>query len=106
MQNRPLIYFTKKEIEKQKKALKNQDFLINYLQASSIEAVPLILDSLIQLQKVSINLKKFISVIKTIGVFGNLMDKDVHNMKLIKAKWMNADNELATKTAGEIYLMR
>lgn len=34
------------------------------------------------------------------------MDKDVHNMKLIKAKWMNADNELATKTAGEIYLMR
>lgn len=45
MQNRPLIYFTKKEIEKQKKALKNQDFLINYLQASSIAAVPLILDS-------------------------------------------------------------
>ena len=48
------------------KALKNQDFLMNYLQASSIEAVPLILDSLIQLQKVSINLKRFINVIKLI----------------------------------------
>lgn len=56
----------------------------------------------IKLQSIDKYLECIDELNKTIGMFGNLMDKDVHNMKLIKAKWMNADNELATKTAGEI----
>ena len=37
---------------------------------------------------------------KTIELFGKLLDQDT--MKLIKAKWMNLDSDVATKTLGEI----
>jgi len=39
---------------------------------------------------------------KLIELFGSLMDQDTESMKLIKAKWMNLDSEVATKTLGEI----
>lgn len=39
---------------------------------------------------------------KTIELFGKLLDQDTESMKRIKAKWMNADSEIATKTLGEI----
>ena len=39
---------------------------------------------------------------KTIELFGNLLDQDTESMKLIKAKWMNLDSDVATKTLGEI----
>lgn len=39
---------------------------------------------------------------KTIELFGKLLDKDTESMKLIKAKWMNLDSDVATKTLGEI----
>jgi len=38
---------------------------------------------------------------KTIELFGKLLDQDTE-MKLIKAKWMNLDSDVATKTLGEI----
>ena len=39
---------------------------------------------------------------KTIELFGKLLDRDTDSMKLIKAKWMNLDSDVATKTLGEI----
>lgn len=39
---------------------------------------------------------------KTLQLFGKLLDQDVESMKLIKARWMNADSEMATKSLGEI----
>lgn len=39
---------------------------------------------------------------KTIELFGKLLDQDTDSMKLIKAKWMNLDSDVATKTLGEI----
>ena len=39
---------------------------------------------------------------KIIELFGKLLDQDTESMKLIKAKWMNLDSEVATKTLGEI----
>lgn len=39
---------------------------------------------------------------ETIKLFGKLLDKDTESMKLIKAKWMNLDSDVATKTLGEI----
>lgn len=39
---------------------------------------------------------------KTIELFGKLLDQDTESMKLIKAKWMNLDSDVATKTLGEI----
>ena len=39
---------------------------------------------------------------KTIKLFGKLLDQDTESMKLIKAKWMNLDSDVATKTLGEI----
>lgn len=39
---------------------------------------------------------------KLMELFGSLMDQDTESMKLIKAKWMNLDSEVATKTLGEI----
>lgn len=39
---------------------------------------------------------------KLIELFWSLMDQDTESMKLIKAKWMNLDSEVATKTLGEI----
>ncbi len=39
---------------------------------------------------------------KLIELFGRMLDKDTENMKLIKAKWMNLDSNIATKTLSEI----
>lgn len=39
---------------------------------------------------------------KTLELFCRLMDQDIESMKLIKAKWMNTDSAIATKTLGEI----
>lgn len=39
---------------------------------------------------------------KTIKAFGQLSDLDTQSMKLIKAKWMNLDSDIATKTLGEV----
>ena len=39
---------------------------------------------------------------KTIELFVKLLDQDTESMKLIKAKWMNLDSDVATKTLGEI----
>lgn len=38
----------------------------------------------------------------TLSLFSNLLTQDIESMKLIKAKWMNVDSEIATKTLGEI----
>lgn len=38
----------------------------------------------------------------TILLFGKLLDQDIESMKHIKAKWMNLDSDVATKTLGEI----
>ena len=39
---------------------------------------------------------------KVVELFGKLMDQDTQSMKLIKAKWMNTDSDIATKTLGQI----
>ena len=39
---------------------------------------------------------------KTLQLFVQMMSQDTESMKLIKAKWMNLDSEIATKTLGEI----
>lgn len=39
---------------------------------------------------------------KTLSLFSTLLSQDTESMKLIKAKWMNLDSEVATKTLGEI----
>ena len=39
---------------------------------------------------------------KTIQLFATMMEQDTQSMKLIKAKWMNLDGDMATKTLGEI----
>lgn len=39
---------------------------------------------------------------KLIELFGTMSAQDTQSMKLIKAKWMNVDSEVATKTLGEI----
>ena len=39
---------------------------------------------------------------KTVQLFSQLLSQDTESMKLIKAKWMNLDSEMATKTLGEI----
>lgn len=38
----------------------------------------------------------------TITLFASLLAQDTESMKLIKAKWMNVDHAMATKTLGEI----
>ena len=40
---------------------------------------------------------------KTIELLGQMLDRDIESMKLIKAKWMNLDSDVATKTFGEIH---
>lgn len=39
---------------------------------------------------------------KTIELVSKMLEQDTESMKLIKAKWMNLDSEIATKTLGEI----
>lgn len=39
---------------------------------------------------------------ETVELFGQLLDQDTESMKLIKAKWMNLDNDIAAKTLSEI----
>lgn len=39
-----------------------------------------------------------------ITTFGEFATMDCNSMQKIKAKWMNADNDIATKTFGEIFL--
>lgn len=39
---------------------------------------------------------------KTLQLFATMMEKDTQSMKLIRADWMNIDNELGTKTLNEI----
>ena len=38
----------------------------------------------------------------TVQLFCEMMNQDAESMKLIKAKWMNLDSDVATKTLGEI----
>lgn len=35
---------------------------------------------------------------KTIHLFGQMLDLDAESMRRIKAKWMNVDSDIATKT--------
>ena len=37
-----------------------------------------------------------------VQLFNQMMNQDTDSMKLIKAKWMNLDSDVATKTLGEI----
>lgn len=39
---------------------------------------------------------------KLIELFGTMSDQDTQSMKQIKAKWMNVDSDMGTKTLGEI----
>ena len=39
---------------------------------------------------------------KTVTLFGQMLDLDTQSMKLIKAKWMNTDSDIATKTLKEL----
>ncbi|WP_426350410.1 hypothetical protein ACPWSR_03980 [Alloiococcus sp. CFN-8] len=39
---------------------------------------------------------------KTVALFGEMLDLDTQSMKLIKAKWMNTDSDIATKTLKEL----
>lgn len=56
----------------------------------------------VRLQSVDKYMKCVEEFNKTIELFGKLLDQDTESMKLIKAKWMNLDSEVATKTLGEI----
>ena len=39
----------------------------------------------------------------TVILFGQMLDKEVHNMKMIKAKWMGLEGDIAgTLTLGEL----
>ncbi|MGM9972537.1 MAG: hypothetical protein ACI33K_00645 [Clostridiaceae bacterium] len=39
---------------------------------------------------------------KTVALFGEMLDLDTQSMKLIKAKWMNTDSDIATKTLKDL----
>lgn len=39
---------------------------------------------------------------KTIDLFGQMLDLDAESMQRIKAKWMNVDSDIATKTFVEV----
>ena len=39
---------------------------------------------------------------QTVQLFNEMMNQDAKSMRFIKAKWMNADSEIATKTLKEI----
>lgn len=39
---------------------------------------------------------------EAIVLFSQLLEQDTESMKQIKAKWMNLDSDVATKTLGEI----
>lgn len=41
-----------------------------------------------------------------IVLFGEFAKLDANSMQQIKAKWMNTDGELATKTLGEIFMYK
>lgn len=56
----------------------------------------------VRLQSVDKYMKCVEEFNKTIELFGKLLEQDTESMKLIKAKWMNLDSEVATKTLGEI----
>jgi len=38
----------------------------------------------------------------TVELFGKMLDMDTESMKQIKARWMNCDSEIATKTLKEV----
>ncbi len=52
------------------------------------------------------SLDRFIECINelndTIVLLGKLLDLDTNSMKLIKAKWMNTDSDIATKSLKEV----
>lgn len=71
--------------------------------ADSIKALKYSLDKQgVRLQSVDMYMKCVEEFNKTIELFGQLLDQDTESMKLIKAKWMNLDSDIATKTLGEI----
>ena len=39
---------------------------------------------------------------KTVALFGEMLDLDTQSMKLIKAKWMNTDSDIATITLKDL----
>jgi type VII secretion effector (TIGR04197 family) len=39
---------------------------------------------------------------KTVELFGQMLDLDAESMQRIKAKWMNVDSDIATKTFVEV----
>ena len=71
--------------------------------ADSIKALKYSLDKQgVRLQSVDKYMECVEEFNKTIELFGKLLDRDTESMKLIKARWMNLDSEIATKTLGEI----
>ena len=38
----------------------------------------------------------------TVALFSEMLELDTQSMKLIKAKWMNTDSDIATKTLKEL----
>lgn len=43
---------------------------------------------------------------KTLSLLFALLKQDTKSMKLIKAKWMNLDSDIATKTFGEVLIKK
>ncbi len=41
---------------------------------------------------------------KTVALFGQMLDLDAESMQRIKAKWMNVDSDIATKTFVEVLI--
>lgn len=71
--------------------------------ADSIKELKYELDSQgVSLQSVDKYLECVEKLNATLELFCKMMEQDTASMKLIKAKWMNADSDIATKTLGEI----
>ncbi len=71
--------------------------------ADSIKSLKYTLDKQgVRLQSVDKYMECVEEFNKTIELFGKLLDQDTESMKLIKAKWMNLDSDVATKNLGEI----
>lgn len=56
----------------------------------------------VSLQSVDKYLECVTKMNEALVLFSKMLEQDTQSMKLIKAKWMNADSDIATKTLGEI----
>lgn len=71
--------------------------------ADKIKDIKYVLDSKgVKLQSIDRYLECITEFNNTVELFHQMLVLDVESMKLIKAKWMNLDSDIATKTLKDI----